>query len=487
MKTGSRIIKNSFSLMSGHGYGTIINLIATAIIARYLPLEVFGDYGYILAICMTFSVVTDMGTNQIMIREIARDKNRTQEIFSAGFLLNVLLSFLTASLIVVVVHLTTKGQHLTNSTYILTMAVLIYMLGDNFDIVFKAYEQMQYNAYLKVIEETTFIAGIITVVVLDLGLSGIFSAYLFAYTIRFITGYLFTSSHFFKPRLKWDLPAMKWILKESFPIGMSRIFRKTTFRIDTILLKLFRTREEVGVFHGVYRIIIIAMFIPRDITDSLFPIMSRYADGPKESLNALFEKSFKIILILTLPLIFTIFMASDWIITLILGSNFSHAAPLMQLLTLAWGFMFFSVLCNKILNATNHQRLATIAVGICLLVNVIMDLISIPYLGYFGAGISTLVSEIVLFILSYSFISKYVCNMSLGKVVFKPLVAALAAVVPGVMLGGSHVLFTILINFIVYIPMLYFLGVFKDEELDTMKEIAYKIRRKIRKIKILGG
>src|SRR4030067_3092422 len=99
MKTGSRIIKNSFSLMGGHGYGTVINLVATAIIARYLPLEVFGDYGYILAICMTFSVVTDMGTNQIMIREIARDKNRTHEIFSAGFLLNVLLSFLTATLI----------------------------------------------------------------------------------------------------------------------------------------------------------------------------------------------------------------------------------------------------------------------------------------------------------------------------------------------------------------------------------------------------
>lgn len=487
MKTGSRIIKNSFSLIGGHGYGTMINLIATAIIARYLPLKVFGDYGYILAICMTFSVVTDMGTNQIMIREIARDKNRTQEIFSAGFLLNVLLSFLTASLIVVVVNLTTKGQHLTNSTYILTIAVLIYMLGDNFDIVFKAYERMKYNAYLKVIEETTFIAGIITVVILDLGLSGICSAYLFAYTIRFITGYLFTRSYFFKPRLKWDLPAMKWILKESFPIGMSRIFRKTTFRIDTILLKLFRTREEVGVFHGVYRIIIIAMFIPRDITDSLFPIMSRYADGPKESLSALFEKSFKTILILTLPMIFTVYIASGWIITLILGSNFTHAAPLMQVLTLAWGFMFFSVLCNKILNATNHQRFATIAIGICLLVNVILDLISIPYLGYIGAGISTLVAEIVLFIMSYSFISKYVCSMSLAKVVSKPLVAALASAATGLILGGSHVLFTILINFVVYISMLYFLGVFKNGELDLMKEIVYKIKRKIRKKKRLGG
>lgn len=473
--------------MGGHGFGTIINLVATAIIARYLPLEVFGEYGYILAVCMTFSVVTDMGTNQIMIREIARDKNRTQEIFSAGFLLNVLLSFLTASLIIVVVHVTTEGQRITISTYILTVAVLIYMLGDNFDIVFKAYERMQYNAYLKVIEETTYIAGIVTVVALDLGLPGIFSAYLFAYTIRFITGYLFTRFVFFNPQLKWNLPAMKWILIESLPIGISRIFRKTTFRIDTILLKLFRTREEVGVFHGVYRIIIIAMFIPRDITDSLFPIMSRYAYGPKESITAMFAKSFKIILILTLPMIFTVFMASHWIITLILGSNFSHAAPLMQVLTLAWGFMFFSVLCNKILNATNHQRYATIAIGICLLVNVIMDLIFIPYLGYLGAGIATLVSEIVLFIMSYSFISKRVCNMSLAKVVSKPLVAALASAAIGLILGRGHVLFTVLINFIVYLSMLYFLGVFKEEELDVMKEIVYKIRRKIRKKKISGG
>jgi len=487
MKTGLRVIKNSISLMGGQGYGIMINLLATAIIARYLPLEVFGDYGFILAICMTFSVVTDMGTNQIMIREIARDKDRSLEIFSSGFMLNVLLSFLTVGLITVVIHLTTESQHIINATYILTIAILIYMLGDNFDIVFKAHEQMKYNAYSKIIEETMYIAAIITVVMLDLGLYGIFFAYLFAYTTRFIVGYLFTRSKFFKPQLKWNLPVMKWIFRESFPIGLSRIFRKTTFRIDTILLKLLRTRAEVGVFHGVYRFIIIAIFIPRDITDSVFPIMSRYAAGSRESITALFQKSFKIILILTIPMIFTVFMASDRIITLILGSNFAHAAPLMQLLTLAWGVMFFSVLCNKILNATNNQRLATIAIGICLIVNVIIDLITIPLYGYIGAGIATLTSEIVLFILSYIFISKYVCNMSLGKVVFKPFVAALAAAVAGLILGGSHVLFTILINFIVYISLLFFLGVFKDGELDIMKEIAYKIRRKIRKIEILGG
>lgn len=473
--------------MSGHGYGTITNLIATVIIARYLPLEIFGDYGFVLAVCMSFSVVTDMGTNQIMIREIARDKERTQEIFSAGFLLNVLLSFLTASLIIVVVHFTAEGQHVTNATYILTVAVLIYMLGDNFDIVFRANEKMKYSAYLKVIEETTYIVGVVTVVALDLGLCGIFSAYLTAYAIRFVTGYFFTRAYFFKPRLKWNLPTMKWILKESFPIGISRIFRKTTFRIDTILLKLFRTRAEVGVFHGVYRIIIIAMFIPRDITDSLFPVMSRYAQGSKESISALFEKSFKIILIVVLPMIFTVFIASEWIITLILGNNFSQAAPLMQVLTFAWGFMFFSVLCNKMLNATNHQRFATVSVGVCLLVNVIMDLITIPYLGYLGAGISTLVSEIALFIMSYSFITKHVCNMSLGKVVFKPLIIALASAAMGLIIGRGNVLVTTLTSFIVYVSMLYFLGVFKDGELDTMKEIVYKIKRKIRKKKILGG
>lgn len=487
MKTGLRIIKNSIVLIGGETYGVIINLLAIAIIARYLSLEVFGDYGFILAICVIFKVITDFGTSQIAIREIARDKVRAEKIFSACFILKIFLAVISFVIISLSIHLLSNSQQVIYATYICALAVIIGMIGDAFEVVFKGYERMEFNSIIKIIERTTYILGIVAVVTLDIGLYGIFFALLFTNTIRILAGFTFVSMRFFTPSIKWDTSTIRWIFKEAFPIGINRVLRKTSTRIDVILLKILRTSGEVGLFHGIYRIVMVASFVPRNITDSLFPVLSRYADGRGDSMAIVFEKSFKFLLVLVLPLIFIVYLGADQIVPLILGDNFSQATPLMQLLTLVWGVMFFSILCNKTLNASNHQKFATLATGICLSVNVVMDLILIPFFGYMGAGMATLTGEIVLLVVSFGFVSRHVCTISLGKVVLRPLIASLIAAGTGFILGSGLPLFIILISVTVYFVLLFFLRVFDDGELDIMKEVLHKVRNKFQKITLFGA
>ena len=53
-----RVIRNSESLMAGEMYGVSVNLVTVGILSRYLPLDVFGDYGFDPAVSMTFMVLT---------------------------------------------------------------------------------------------------------------------------------------------------------------------------------------------------------------------------------------------------------------------------------------------------------------------------------------------------------------------------------------------------------------------------------------------
>lgn len=483
MKTGVRVVKNSIALMGGYTFGVIANLLSIGMIARYLPLKVFGDYGFVLAISMTFAIIIDMGTNQILIREIARNRNLTQQIFSAGLILKVFFSIICFSLIVITIHLILDSRQLIYSAYICALAIVVFMMGDIFDDIFKAYEKMEYSAYLKIIEETTYILGIIAVVFFDLGLNGVFLAMLFTYMIRIVVGFVTVSKKFFSPRIRLDMPTIEWIFKESYPIGISKIFRTTSLRIDTILLKILRNREEVGLFHGIYRIIIVGLFIPRNITDSIFPLFSKYSGKHNVSLNTAFEKSFKFIFILVLPLIFAAFLISDKIITIILGSKFLDAVPLFQLLIFLWGVTFFSVLCNKILNASDHQKFATIATGVCLIINVILDLILIPRYGYMGAGYATCGAEIVLFIAMFSFVYRYVCQISIIKVIIRPLISGGVAVVTGLVVANDFTqyayIISIFISIVVYIFMLIILKVFDTEELSIIKEVIHRVRSRL--------
>jgi len=127
----------------------VTNLVAVGIIARYLPLPVFGDYGFVLAVCMIFSVVTDMGTNQIMIREIARNKDKAREFYSAGLIVKLALSLLTMVLIGTVAFVAANRPGIMNAAFIGAVAVTLNMIGDVPESVFRAYERMELNACIR--------------------------------------------------------------------------------------------------------------------------------------------------------------------------------------------------------------------------------------------------------------------------------------------------------------------------------------------------
>lgn len=472
MRTVSRVVRNSIALMSGQVYGVIINLLAISVIARYLPLEGFGEYGFILAVCVTLSMIADMGINRIAIREISREEDRASEIriLTATVMSKALLSIASLSAIMIVVWVVWGSARILLGTTICAFATIIKIIGDIPEAVFKAYEQMKNNAYLKIAEDTSYILGVLAVVTFDLGLIGIFTALLLSAVIRISLGIAILSRGFFMPRLELDAALIKWIFKEAVPIGFNRIFRKAALRIDTIILKLLRTTQEVGLFHGVYRIILIASIIPFNITEALFPIYSRFAKDSQDSLRIAFEKSFKLLIVLVLPLVLITVIFAGHIVHFFLGEKFFVAIPLMQVLVFLLGFRFLSILCTKILNASDQQRRATYASGASLAVNIVLDIILIYFFGYMGAAVATLVSEMLLLGMSLRYVNRYVCRYDLGSKVKRPLLIILLAGVTALFLQNISDILAAFVSAAVYVVLLFVCKVFEDDELNVIRE-----------------
>ena len=70
-----------------------------------------------------------------------------------------------------------------------------------------------------------------------------------------------------------------------------------------MLIKMMRPMQEVGLYHGVYRIVLVLTLIPDSIVEGLFPMVSRLAVESKECMNKVLEQSFKILLIMVIPLV----------------------------------------------------------------------------------------------------------------------------------------------------------------------------------------
>jgi O-antigen/teichoic acid export membrane protein len=473
-----RVIRNSSLLMAGEIYGVSVNLVTVAILSRYLPLEVFGDYGFILAVSMTFMVLTDMGAGPIAIREIARDLHRAEKVFAATVILRCLLSAVTFLAIVGMVRMTSDSPAVLEAAFISAIGVVVFFLGDVPQIVFMAHERMQFNAIVKVAAETVYLAGIATVAFLDFGLSGVFLASLASYAARLAIGLLILKRSFFSPRLTWDPALLRWLFLEALPIGANRLLRKVSFRIDTILLQVLRTREEVGIFHGIYRLVLVVLFVPRMITDALFPLFARYSEGSSVAMAVSFEKSMKFLLILVLPLMLVVFVGADEIVALLLGKNFASSCRLLQLFSLVWGVSFFSVLCNKVLNASNHQRLATIATACCVAVNLALDLALIPSFGYTGAAVATLCAETVLLVVGFRFVSTRICRVTVVSVLWKPAFAGASAALVAAVFSSSAPWMRASVALATYSSLLLALGVFDRSELDVLRALGLQLRRR---------
>ena len=479
MSQSIKIMRNSVAILAGRIYHALLSLVAVGLIARYLKVERFGDYAFILAICTIFMVITDMGIYRISIREMSRDLSKANNIFWASSFVKIFFSVITLLGIVLTINIVSNDKDVISATYICAIAVIVFFLGDQFFANYIAFEKMGYAALSHFVEGTTYLLFVALFIYLDSGLNGIFLALLLSYIARICFGLVVTHTRFFKLRFSLSPSLSRYLVKEGLPIGINNILQKASVRMDTILIKLMRSPAEVGIYHGPYRIILTMGLIPQSITEALFPMISRLATESKDALSRTLEKSFKFMLVMVIPLVIIMISFSDIVIRLVLGENFIRAIPVLKVFSIVWGIMFFSELFRKFLNASNRQVLATKAMAICLAVNIILDVVLIYLFGYFGAVIATLLAEISLSIASYYFISRTMGAISWGKVFPRPLLVALPMIIIVSLLNRISPFLATASGLVIYVLGLFIFKVFEPDEVAMLKETLGKLRQRL--------
>ena len=86
MNTVQTIAKNTGALAISHVITSILGFFLLIYIARYLGEVGFGKYSFALFFTALFTIVANLGINNYIIRELARNKSLTNE-----YLTNVLI------------------------------------------------------------------------------------------------------------------------------------------------------------------------------------------------------------------------------------------------------------------------------------------------------------------------------------------------------------------------------------------------------------
>ena len=474
MNTIQRIAKNTAALFAAQFVGTILSLVLTIYIARSLGDVIFGKYSFALAFTAIFAVFSDLGYNTLLIRDVARDKSQAGKYLNNVISMRALLSLVIFALIVIAINLMGYPADTKNVVYLFGIYTLIGSFSAVFKVTFRAFEKMEYEAGITTLVNIIKVSSGLLVLFLGYGLIELALVFLFSGIFDVLFSFLVCERRFVKPKMELDFDFWKSTIKIALPLSMLSIFGLIYGRIDTIMLSMMEGDAVVGWYNAAYGLVHGFKLIPQLFMNALFPLMSSYFVSSKDLLRMIYEKSFKYLLILGLPLAVGITLLADKIVLLLYGQQFYPSIIALQIL--AWDILLiFLYVCSAfILVSTDKQNQMIVIAGCAALLNVILNLFLIPSFSYVGAAIATIATEGCLLAVYMYLNSRYSYTILFHKIIIKPVGACAVMGLFIYQFNEIGLILQIIIAIILYFGSLYLLRGFSDEDISLFKKLIGK-------------
>jgi O-antigen/teichoic acid export membrane protein len=129
---------------------------------------------------------------------------------------------------------------------------------------------------------------------------------------------------------------------------------------------------------------------------------------------------------------------------------------------------------NSLLVASDRQKVNTLSVGICCVLNVLLNLLLIPMYGYNGAAIATLISVIALFLIQLLFIKQAFFMLPLNSKSYGILISSFLIGMIIYLFPKANLLILLVACTCSYVIFLYSTKSLSNDEISMIKLLLRK-------------
>lgn len=189
---------------------------------------------------------------------------------------------------------------------------------------------------------------------------------------------------------------IKQMLRESFPLGLMLVFNLVYFRSDMILLSIYRSTSEVGIYGFAYKFFDFLIALPLFLSNAVYPLL---LERQKNYRTFFLTVHSYLVLFIFFSILFG-FIA--WFLSPLVSlvkADFSPAIIPFRILILSLPFFFGTSFLQWVLIAKKKQRYLLFVYFFSTVLNILLNMLYIPFLGYIASSIITVISEGIVFIL----------------------------------------------------------------------------------------
>ena len=270
-----------------------------------------------------------------------------------------------------------------------------------------------------------------------------------------------------------DLNLWKFLIIEAIPLTLSSVFLLVAFKVDTVLLQMINGNEAVGFYNAAFSLMTALSFLPSVYVVAIFPLLSQLNVSSKEMLKISYEKSFKYLLIIGLPIAVGTTLIAGPIILLIYKSAFTPSIIALQILIWSIPIIFLNYIIGTAINSINKQRQMVKSTFIVMTMNIVLNLLLLPKYGYIAASFITVLTELASFIFWFHIMKVNGYDIPLHKISVKPVIASLfmGLFIALMNIFTINLFIVILTSIIVYFGVLFVLKTFSEEDIGLLKQI----------------
>jgi len=484
MKQYKRITKQIGLIYGVQVFDFVLMFLLFVVLTRSLSEYGFGIYSLLNVTILFLTGLLGFGLNDFVIRDLAGKKESIKrKSFSQIF------TFLSLVTLVGVILLITLGRFILNFlNYKAIFLPLAMAILCSVSIVLGSITA-HYAYAKKQAVKATFIESLLRSV---WALPIIFLSFLYSLTINliFLTKLIFTIVvifctilYFKKRKLKFFNRINKKYIKKALvfgiPLSTLVIFQWVITASDRYILGLFHSAVAVGKYSYIYSLLnFILVFSTSAIIMTIYPhIVENYNKENKQKSNFLLNASLKYILILILPALTGFFFLSKELITMISGTKYINAIPIIPFLIIFPLFEGLNAISRKVLVLQNKTKTIAIIYLEGMALNIILNIILIPKYHYFGAAIATSITYIILFALFFAKTKNYIQfdykYLKLPRIILSVIIMtlAIAFIHPQNILTK---LATICFGITVYLLSLYGTKAYVKEEMKLIRSFLPK-------------
>lgn len=523
MNLSRKIFSNTFWQVFGRLVTALVGVISIKLITNSMTTSAYGMYTTLFELVGFFAIMADFGLYTICVQQMAEKKHSQEKILANVLSIRLVLIVVTLGLASIAIPLIPKYADtlIAKNVALVSLTTSFALAAGTISSLLQYRLKMIWFSVAQILGKIVTVTGIFIVIKASMfsSIDMLFSQLIWASVVGNLI--LLGLTYYFvakliKIKLEVDRQYIKTLFKHALPYGLALILNRFYFKIDMVFIQWVSGNHQAGIYAVALKLMEIIAVIPVFFMNSALPELTNSFVNNKKRFNDLISKCFRYLSLIGMPIMMggiAISFALTFIITspqflsgyhcsndirelhqtqemaalqcpqVHLDKTFSMESAhsfeyfygsdvALQIVLVAIFFVFLNSLFGFCLVAMGKQSKLLKINFYCLIFNVLTNLAVIPYYGFVGAALTTVLSEILILFGTYFYVKKFTGYVQkLGETLKIGLISLIMAVAVSVLFGVLYpimqniaTLVVILFGVVIYVLMALRVGVLDIDE-----------------------